>query len=73
MTAYNLYHILNEVLDAYMDSILLKEDPTEAERKNYEYIKYWRPSEPDPFVKDILNSISFEIGPKGPKGEKGSE
>ena len=73
MTAYNLYCILNQVLDNYSDSILLKEDPSEAERKNYEYIKYWRPSVPDSSVKNILTSISFEIGDKGPTGEKGSE
>lgn len=73
MTAYNLYSVLNQVLDSYMDSILLKEDPTEAERKNYEYIKFWRPSAPDNSVEEILKSISFEIGDKGPTGEKGCE
>ena len=73
MTAYDLYCILNQVLDAYTDSILLKEDPTETERKNYDYIKYWRPSVPDTSVKDILTSISFEVKAKGSKGEKDSE
>ena len=57
MTAYELYCCLNTELDNYMDSILLKEDPTELERKNYEYIKYWRPSEPDEKVIDILKNI----------------
>ena len=73
MTAYSLYCVFNQVLDSYMDSILLKEDPTEEERKKYEYLKYWRPSTPDDEVEKILKSISFEIGDKGPTGEKGGE
>ena len=72
MTAYNLYCVLNQVLDAYTDSILLKEDPTETERKNYDYIKYWRPSKPDVEVEKILKSIVFETAPKGEPGEKGT-
>lgn len=64
MTAYDLYRYFNAVLDIYMDSILIKEDPTELERKNYEYIKYWRPSEPDSSVKDILSSIQLPTGEK---------
>ena len=64
MTAYDLYRYLNAVLDVYTDSILVKEDPTELERKNYEYIKYWRPSEPDELVKDILTSIVLPTGEK---------
>lgn len=71
MTAYNIYQCLNVMLDNYMDSILLKEDPTESERKDYEYIKYWRPSEPDDKVISILKNIQVEIGDKGPIGEKG--
>lgn len=71
MTAYNIYQCLNIMLDNYMDSILLKEDPTELERKDYEYIKYWRPSEPDDKVISILKNIQIEIGDKGPIGEKG--
>lgn len=64
MTAYDLYRYLNAVLDVYSDSILVKEDPTEIERKNYEYIKYWRPSEPDLLVKNILTSIELPSGEK---------
>lgn len=64
MTAYDLYRYLNAVLDVYSDSILIKEDPTEIERKNYEYIKYWRPSEPDILVKEILESIKLPTGEK---------
>lgn len=64
MTAYDLYRYLNAALDVYTDSILLKEDPTETERKNYEYIKYWRPSEPDELVKNILVSIELPTGEK---------
>lgn len=71
MTAYDLYRYLDAVLNVYSDSILIKEDPTEIEKKNYEYIKYWRPSEPDDHVKNILTSIEFTIGDKGPTGEKG--
>jgi len=71
MTAYNIYQCLNIMLDNYMDSILLKEDPTELEKKDYEYIKYWRPSEPDDKVISILKNIQIEIGDKGPIGEKG--
>ena len=47
MTAYDLYYFLNNAIESYIDYILLKEDPTDEERKNYERIKYWRPSEPD--------------------------
>ena len=64
MTAYDLYRYLNAALDVYTDSILIKEDPTETERKNYEYIKYWRPSEPDELVKNILTSIVLPTGEK---------
>ena len=42
-----------------MDSIVLKEDPTDEERKKYEYIKYWKPSTPDDEVKKILESLVF--------------
>lgn len=71
MTAYNIYQCLNIMLDNYMDSILLKEDPTEQERKDYDIIKFWRPSEPDDKVISILKNIQIEIGDKGPIGEKG--
>lgn len=59
MTAYDLYRYFEAALDFYMDSIAIKEDPTEKERKQYDYIKYWRPSAPDDEVKEILNSIVF--------------
>jgi hypothetical protein len=59
MTAYDLYRYFEAALDFYMDSIAVKEDPTEKERKQYEYIKYWRPSSPDEEVKKILESIVF--------------
>ena len=72
MTAYDLYHYLDIVIECYLDSILLKEDPTEKERKEYEYIKYWRPSKPDAEVEKILKSIVFETAPKGEPGEKGT-
>lgn len=64
MTAYDLYHYLNIILDGYMDSILIKEDPTELDKKNYEYIKNWKPKEPDYLVKDILTSIQLSFGEK---------
>ena len=57
LTAYNLYCYLESALDFYMDSIAIKEDPTDEERKQYEYIKYWRPSQPDKEVKKILESL----------------
>ena len=72
MTAYDLYRYLDVVLDVYTDSILIKEDPTEKERKEYQYIKYWRPSKPDTEVEKILKSIIFETAPKGDPGEKGT-
>ena len=53
ITAYDLYRYL----DFYMDSIAIKEDPTELERKQYELIKFWRPSTPDVDVKNILKSL----------------
>lgn len=64
MTAYDLYRGLNFLLDAYMDSILIKEDPSESEKKNYEYIKNWQPKEPDYLIKDILTSIQVPSGEK---------
>lgn len=71
MNCFDVYRILSGAINSYMDAILIKEDPTEIERKNYEYLKYWRPSEPDEHIKDILTSIEFTIGDKGPTGEKG--
>ena len=59
LTAYDLYCYLNAALDVYMDSIALQEDPTEEERKHYDYIKFWRPSTPDEEVKKILESLVF--------------
>ena len=38
MTIYDLYCYLDAALNVYMDSILIKEDPTEEERKEYEYL-----------------------------------
>lgn len=72
MTAYDLYHYLDTVIECYLDCIAIKEDPTEKERKEYEYIKYWRPSKPDVEVEKILKSIVFETAPKGESGEKGT-
>lgn len=69
MTAYDLYRYLDAALNVYTDSILLKEDPTESERKNYEYVKYWRPSEPDSIVKNILSSIELSSGDKSGQKE----
>ena len=69
MTAYDLYRYFESALDFYMDSIAIKEDPTEEERKKYEYIKYWRPSAPDGEVKKILESIVF-AGKKENESEK---
>ena len=59
LTAYDLYNYLNAALEFYMDSIAVKEDPTDEERKKYEYIKYWKPSSPDDSVKEILKSLVF--------------
>jgi hypothetical protein len=47
-----------------MDSILIKEDPNEVEKKNYEYVKNWLPKEPDYLMKDILTSIKVPTGEK---------
>ena len=69
MTAYDLYRYLDAALNLYTDSILLREDPTELERKNYEAIKYWRPSMPDDLVKNILTSIVLPTGEKSGKKE----
>lgn len=62
MTAYDLYSYLNAAIDFYMDSIAIKEEPTEQERKQYECIKYWRPSQPDSEVKSILESLVLTEG-----------
>lgn len=57
ITAYDLYRYLDSALDFYMDSIAIKEDPSESERKQYELIKFWRPSVPDVDVKNILENL----------------
>lgn len=57
ITAYDLYRYLDIALEYYMDSIAIKEDPSDSERKEYELIKFWRPSMPDIDVKKILESI----------------
>ena len=72
MTIYDLYCYFNAALDVYMDSILVKEDPTEKERKEYEYIKYWRPSQPDEEVIKILKSVELTSGEKNKSEQKTS-
>jgi len=57
LTAYDLYRYLDSAIEYYMDSIAIQEDPTDEQRKQYEYIKYWRPSVPDNEVKKILKSL----------------
>lgn len=57
LTAYDLYSYLNTAVEFYLDCIAIKEDPTESERKNYEYLKDWSPSKPDKKVKEILESL----------------
>ena len=57
MTAYEIYQYLNSAIEYFLNSIAIKEDPTDEERKQYEYIKYWRPSQPDNEVKKILESL----------------
>lgn len=57
LTAYDLYRYLDNAIEYYMDSIAIQEDPTDEQRKQYEYIKYWRPSVPDTEVEKILKSL----------------
>ncbi len=57
LTAYDLYRYLDSAIEYYMDSIAIQEDPTDEQRKQYEYIKYWRPSVPDAEVEKILKSL----------------
>ena len=57
MTAYDLYSYLNAAIEFYLDSIAIKEDPTDEERTQYEYLDYWKPSQPDIKVEKILKSI----------------
>ena len=57
MTAYDLYKYLDAAMEYYLDCIAVKEDPTEKEREQYEYLNYRKPSEPDDEVKEILRSI----------------
>lgn len=57
LTAYDLYRYLDSAIEYYMDSIAIQEDPTDEQRKQYEYIKYWRPSIPDAEVEKILKSL----------------
>jgi hypothetical protein len=59
LTAYDLYCYLDAAIEFYLDSIAIKEDPTDEERTRYEYIKYWRPSKPDVEVENILKSLAF--------------
>lgn len=70
ITAYDLYRYLNAALDFYMDSIAIKEDPSESERKQYELIKFWRPSEPDIDVKNILKSLVLNNNKETDESEK---
>ena len=57
LTAYDLYRYLDSAIEYYMDSIAIQEDPTDEQRKQYENIKYWRPSVPDTEVEKILKSL----------------
>jgi len=59
MTAYDIYKYLDAAIEFYLNSIAVKEEPTDEERKQYEYIKYWRPSQPDVEVENILKSLVF--------------
>ena len=70
ITAYDLYRYLSAALDFYMDSIAIKEDPSESERKQYELIKFWRPSEPDIDVKNILKSLVLNNNKETDESEK---
>lgn len=72
MTAYDVYNYLDALIEYYLDCIAIKEDPTEKEREQYEYLNYWRPSKPDAEVEKILKSIVFETAPRGEPGEKGT-
>lgn len=62
MTAYDLYCYLDAAINLHQDAILLREDPTEQERKDYEMLKFWRPSVPDVDVENILKSIVLSTG-----------
>ncbi len=62
MTAYDLYRYLDAAIDLHQDAILLTEDPTELQRKDYDMLKFWRPSVPDVDVEKILKSIVIPTG-----------
>ena len=59
MNCFDVYKILDNALESYLDSIALLEDPTDNQRKEYELIKFWKPSSPDDKVEEILKSLVF--------------
>ena len=61
MNCFDVYRILFGAVNSYMDSILLKEDPTDFEKKEYEELKYWiEDAEPNEEVKKIFTTLSFK-------------
>lgn len=64
MTAYDLYCYLDNSINAYIDSLLIKEDINSLERKKYEHLKDWMPNTPDDLVKITLASIDINFGEK---------
>jgi len=60
MNCFDIYRFLSAAINSYMDSILIKEDPTDNEKKQYEELKYWlSAAEPNDKVVDILKSLEI--------------
>ncbi len=60
MSCFDVYRILFGAINSYMDAILIKEDPTDAERKEYEELKYWIDSaKPNDMVIEIFKKLNF--------------
>ena len=61
MSCLDVYNILFNAVNAYMDSILIKEDPTGFEKNEYEQLKYWiKDIQPNEEVRKILASLTFK-------------
>lgn len=71
MNCLDIYNILFNAVNAYMDSILIKEDPSDFEKKEYDQLKYWtKDIQPNEEVKKILTSLTFKES--GNDQEKGN-
>ena len=61
MNCFDVYRVLYHAIDSYMESILLKEDPTDNERKEYEDLKFYlRSIEPNDRIEKVMKTLYFQ-------------